>query len=91
MDGDFKNCKGCPGDANEGACYNIRKFNSDRSCPCTECIVKIMCSDWCYKWREWRLTKEGARTYANSREVKNGTIYQGAWYKNQSKKLHLSH
>jgi len=78
MDGEFRNCKGCPGDYTIGACYSIREFNTDRSCPCTECIVKIMCIDWCYKWREWRLYKEGEpRTYANSREVKYGTILIG--------------
>lgn len=36
-----------------------KECNEDGSCPCTECIIKPMCSESCEKMSEWIYKKRG--------------------------------
>jgi len=44
------NCEGCADTDNEQKC---KKRNLDGSCPCQNCIVKMMCCNICIEWTEW--------------------------------------
>ena len=49
------NCDGCS-DSDENIHFNICElifYNKNGSCPCTNCIVKMMCSDSCDKFALW--------------------------------------
>lgn len=40
---------------------SFRSDNSNGTCPCTECIVKVMCNDTCqnfYIWKDYITAKE---------------------------------
>jgi len=45
-----KHCEGC----NDKCGTPMRRLNLDGSCPCSVCIVKMICnSDGCEKWEKW--------------------------------------
>jgi len=44
---EYQNCNGC------GTECEMIEFNKDRSCPCTQCLVKIMCENICEGWEKW--------------------------------------
>jgi hypothetical protein len=44
---EYPNCNGC------GTECEMIEFNKNRSCPCTQCLVKTMCHDMCEEWGEW--------------------------------------
>ena len=47
-----KYCKGC---SKQYYCDSESPFNDDRSCPCSLCVVKVMCRDQvnCSDWVIW--------------------------------------
>lgn len=42
-------CDGCSYKTIAIRCYKIQ----DGSCPCTNCLVKMMCDYGCESWDEW--------------------------------------
>ena len=48
-------CEGCVALLNGAGCGE-EKNNKDNSCPCTYCIVKVMCQSICLYWVEWANT-----------------------------------
>jgi len=49
------NCDGCRDFKSiiEGENYDCIKWNYDKSCSCTLCIVKMVCRESCEKWKDW--------------------------------------
>ncbi len=46
-------CEGCShyrAYRNKASCVD---YNKDGSCPCTICIVKLMCNNTCDNWETW--------------------------------------
>jgi len=58
----IRNYKDCPHNHCDG-CYakgNVCSgYNDDGSCPCTECIVKMMCYSLCDVHDKWDIDNEG--------------------------------
>ncbi len=46
------NCYGCI-----SMCAGKYSANDDGSCPCTLCLVKMVCGAICDKWNKWKLIK----------------------------------
>jgi len=46
-------CDGCSYKTIAVRCYKIQ----DGSCPCTNCLVKMMCDYGCESWDEWYKTQ----------------------------------
>jgi len=44
-----KHCEGCNAQGN--SCSS--NYNDDFSCPCMECVVKVICTVYCEKWSLW--------------------------------------
>ena len=48
-------CEGCNTHSDEGppngCCY--REYNEDNSCPCINCLVKMICNDPCDYYEKW--------------------------------------
>jgi len=44
-----KNCEGC--NAQWDNCSS--HYNNDCSCPCVDCVVKVICTYYCEKWTKW--------------------------------------
>ncbi len=44
---EYPNCNGCHLECQTPA------GNKDGSCPCTNCLVKMMCDDPCESWEKW--------------------------------------
>jgi hypothetical protein len=61
------NCKGCLIDTTrtfmdeDGTC-DTYKFNYDGECPCTECIVKVMCEGSCNDYEYFRREKQSHKS-----------------------------
>lgn len=34
--------------------HHCEDVNSDGSCPCMICIVRVMCDEWCYISMQWK-------------------------------------
>ena len=51
-------CKGCPVEL----CFYIH-LNTKGDCPCTNCLVKVVCNDGvsCSQWREHTKSKIGMK------------------------------
>jgi hypothetical protein len=47
-------CKGCAAYDKYGIC-EMNKFNDNGECPCSECIIKMMCNEACHGWSVWGL------------------------------------
>jgi len=63
-------CEGC----NDKCSPSQRGLNLDGSCPCTTCIVKMVCdTDGCERWAEWYDPES--------------TIYYKEWMNNEKQKL----
>ncbi len=60
----YQNCTGCKGCGLFSICEDL---NDDASCPCTECIVKTMCStdkrNTCSSSESWYFRKKGFDPY----------------------------
>ncbi len=41
-------CKGCLSARNFGTCFFI-EYDIEDKCPCTECLIKVMCRESCAK------------------------------------------
>ncbi len=49
-----EHCEGCSAYLKDFDSNHCAQYNTDGSCPCTECIIKIMCtSALCEKYLEW--------------------------------------
>lgn len=48
-------CDGCETYRGPGEYFDCsyHKNNQDGSCPCSNCIVKVMCGDPCDKYDDW--------------------------------------
>ncbi len=44
---EYPNCNGCHLEC------QTPEWNKDGSCPCTCCIIKVMCGDPCEIWEKW--------------------------------------
>jgi len=58
-----KYCEGCCVRHLQGEDCDFIKNNTNGSCPCTICVVKTMCQDWCESFVEWTddvMIKEGS-------------------------------
>ena len=45
---------------------SFRKYNDNGTCPCSECVVKMMCNDPCsgfFLCRDYAVTKERTENY----------------------------
>jgi len=55
----INHCNGCLthyGPSPELNCQYL-PFNKDGECPCSKCIVKMICSQTCDWWRKWTKQK----------------------------------
>ena len=50
-----KHCLGCSSSSPNPQAL-CRAINNDGSCPCTNCIVKVMCVDECSPFEDWYLS-----------------------------------
>lgn len=55
-----EHCDGCLYNNSGTGCYR-RYRNKDGSCPCSICIIKMMCRTTCDAWHSWRLLLMGDR------------------------------
>jgi hypothetical protein len=54
------NCDGCSSDtyydkAESGGCCKFNAYNDFGKCPCTRCIIKMMCEDVCDDFDKFRI------------------------------------
>ena len=59
-------CEGCA-TSTEDQC-DMSNINKEGECPCTECIIKMICRQGCNGYNEWRSTvvKELKRSYRSN-------------------------
>ena len=49
-----KECRGCEGYRSNYELCTFGKYNKQELCPCTICLVKVMCKVWCRDYFEMR-------------------------------------
>lgn len=67
-----KYCKGCITNnqfSHEGPYCGIMRFNYNGQCPCSVCVIKVMCEVPCEDFESFKVVKEAEERYDRRYEL----------------------